>query len=247
MFNTFQEATLFWKDTPEVHSIIFKQFFDLVQRDDQLRKHRDYIEANDYGFGDRPFHWMWNLICQDLPYNFKFLEIGVFKGQVISLISLLNQRFQKGGKIYGLTPFSAVGDASNYPDVDYKVHISNLYDTFNLRMSDVTFIQGLSTDHHSIEQAKNLSPFDCIYIDGGHDYETVVNDILSYAPLVATGGLLVMDDSANYLNIPDGLIRLNWRGIIDVSNAVRDYLEGDPSFEHIFSCGHNRVWRKLHC
>jgi cephalosporin hydroxylase len=144
-----------------------------------------------------------------------------------------------------LTPFSSTRDNStNYPDVNYKAHISNLFSTFDLRMSDVAFIQGLSTDSHSIERAKNLSPFDCIYIDGAHDYETVVNDILSYGPFVATGGLLVMDDSANYLNIPDGLIRLNWRGIVDVSNAVRDYLEGDPSFEHIFSCGHNRVWRK---
>lgn len=41
---------------------------------------------------------------------------------------------------------------------------------------------------------------DLIYIDGSHDFEDVVQDIRSYAPLVRQGGILFGDD-------------LNWSGV----------------------------------
>jgi hypothetical protein len=51
--------------------------------------------------------------------------------------------------------------------------------------------KGLSTDmatHFSLESA------DCVFIDGDHTYEGVARDIISYAPIVKPGGLLIFDD-----------------------------------------------------
>lgn len=246
MFETFDKAVQFWNDTPEAHTDIFQTFFKLVNEDVELKAHRDFVEEYEFGYGDRPFHWMWNLIAQRLPEDFKFLEIGVYQGQVISLMSLLNKKYNKNGKIWGLTPLANVDDAfSKHHEVNYEERIGILYQYFGLEGTDLAIIEGLSTDMVCVVKAQKFSPYDCIYIDGGHDYETVVADINNFGPMVKQGGLLVMDDSANYLNIPDGLIRMDWRGLISVSNAVKDVLETDSSFKHIFSVGHNRVWEKV--
>jgi hypothetical protein len=244
-FNTLQEATSYWADEPEKHVTIFKDFFRLVESDPELKSHRDFVEQNEFGYGDRPFHWMWNLIVKDLPENFKFLEIGVYQGQVISLVSFLSKRYGKNGSVFGLTPLSNVDDAfSKHHNVNYEERIATLYQTFGLDASDLTIIEGLSNDAEPIRKSLKEGPYDCVYIDGGHDYDTVTSDISIFGPQVKSGGLLVMDDSANFLQIPDGLIRMNWRGLESVSKAVRDHLETNSEFTEILSVGHNRVWRR---
>jgi hypothetical protein len=246
MFRSFEEAVYYWEDSALAHTVIFKEFYSAVDRDPQLKAHRDFVEQNNFGFGDRPFHWMWNLVVQALPPDFKFLEIGVFQGQIISLVSMLSKRYDKPGRVFALTPLKPVGDSfCQYIDVDYRKRIEMLYTQFNLDPASVTFYEGVSSDELVIAQAQQNSPYNAIYIDGGHDYETVVNDIEIFSGMLATNGLLIMDDSADHLNIPDGLIPLNWRGILDVSNAVRDKLESNQQFNHIFSCGHNRIWQKI--
>jgi hypothetical protein len=244
-FETVQQVVDTWKDDPEIHTLIYKSFVDSVNADDELREHRHFVKRHQMGYGNKPFHWMWNLIIQDLPQNFKFLEVGVYQGQIISLMSLLNRRHQKNGTIYGLTPLAPVDDAfSKHHHVDYEERIGFLYASHGLDASDLQIIEGLSTETHAIVNAGNEGPYDAVYIDGGHDYPTVVSDILTFGPMVKPGGYLVMDDSANYLKIPDGLIRMDWRGILDVSNAVRDTLESDKNYTELFSVAHNRVWRR---
>src|SRR5437867_8857080 len=55
-----------------------------------LREHRAYfhnVPQNRRGFGEDAFHTMWYLLLEEFePAN--FLEIGVFRGQVISLVAL---------------------------------------------------------------------------------------------------------------------------------------------------------------
>jgi hypothetical protein len=246
VFTTFQEAVDFWQDTPEVHTTIYQEFKKNVNADQTLKQHRDFVVYHQFGYGNRPFHWMWNLICAEMPIHFRFLEIGVYQGQVISLMSLLNQRYGKRGVIFGLTPLAAVNDKfSKHHEVDYEERIAMLYHQFGLDASDLQIIQGLSTDKDVVRQADLNAPYNVVYIDGGHDYDTVISDIAFYSQMVAVGGYLVMDDSANYLNIPDGLIRMNWRGIQEVSDAVRAQLESNDQFEHIFSVAHNRVWKRV--
>ena len=84
-----------------------------------------------------------------------------------------------------------------------------------------------------------------LYIDGCHDYEIVVSDIKNYCPMVKKDGFIIIDDSANYLDMPKGVIRMDWFGLEDVSNAVRDTIEQDENYKHLFACGHNRIWQKL--
>lgn len=236
----------YYEDIPDKHTAIWLGFKRLVNAYPQLKNHRDWIVQNDFGYGNRAFHWMWYLITQELPLEFKFLEIGVFKGQLISLMSMLNRHHRKNGQIYGITPLTNAGDKySKHPDVDYEDHIQRIYQQFGLDASDLGIIQGFSNDPDIIETAQELGPFDVVFVDGCHDYEVVVSDITHYGNMLKVGGLMVIDDASSYLNIPKGLIRMDWFGLEDVSNAARDTIEKDERFQHLFAVGHNRVWKKI--
>jgi hypothetical protein len=236
----------YYEDTPEKHSNIWNAFKQLVNSHDNLREHRNWVVANRHGYGNRAFHWMWNLIVKDLPRGFKFLEIGVYMGQTISLISLLNKAQRKNGLVFGITPLTNAGDKySKHPNINYEEAIGRIYYQFGLDGNDLQLIEGMSNDKSVIAEAQRISPFDVIYVDGCHDYEVVKSDIQNYAPLLKLGGLFVMDDASCSLNIPDGLIRMNWRGLEDVCRAAAETIEQDSRFRHLFAVGHNRVWRRI--
>jgi len=47
-----------------------------------------------------------------------------------------------------------------------------------------------------VRQAAGYGPFDFVFVDGGHDYETVQNDYEKYWPLVRPGGVMAFHDIA---------------------------------------------------
>jgi len=189
---------------------------------------------------------MWNLLVKEMPYEWKFLEIGVFKGQTVNLVSLLNEFHHKKGLVYGITPLDNTGKPGEHPVDDYEYRIGQIYQRFGLDMSDLMIIEGLSTNPAVVETANELGPYDILYIDGGHDYETVLSDLQKYTPMVKPHGYVVVDDASCDLNIPDGLIRMDWKGIPEVCEAVNSFFPFTSAgrFEHLFAVGHNRVWRK---
>jgi len=65
-----------------------------------------------------------------------------------------------------------------------------------------------------VRQAARHGPFDFIFVDGGHDYETVQNDYEKYWPMVRPGGVMAFHDIA----YPD----LNSPHQIDVGRWWRD-------------------------
>jgi len=248
-YTNFDELIANYKDTEEVHRDIWIQFKQKVNATYYLKNHRDYIVRTRRGYGNRSLHYLWELLVEQMPVQFKFLEIGVYMGQVISLVQLISNELKKEPHIYGVTPLSNDGDKySKHPDVDYRQIIAEVYAEFGLKLDRTHIIEGLSTQMNIMIFVKGISMpegFDIVFIDGGHDYETVESDLKWYAPLVKVGGFLVMDDASNYLKMPRGLIRMDWFGLPDVSNAVRDVIEPDDSFQHLFAVGHNRVWKRV--
>jgi cephalosporin hydroxylase len=84
-------------------------------------------------------------------------------------------------------------------------------------------------------------PYECVFIDGCHDYEVVVADIKAYLPLVKIGGYFVMDDSSLYIEKPYG----QFLGHPDVSRAAKEYLTEAAGVRHIVAVGHNQVWQRV--
>ena len=91
------------------------------------------IRSEQRGFGENPFHVMWWLLFSEFkPAN--FLEIGVFRGQTVSLAALCARLLNIRCEIFGISPFSPAGDSvSRYrKDVDYLEDTIANFDHFGL-------------------------------------------------------------------------------------------------------------------
>lgn len=223
---------------------IYNMCVNEYNSDSELKPFREYIKQNSYGFCDDAHHVMWRELVKLQPNNFSFLEIGVFKGQIIGLITQLTKRFGKSSNVYGVTPMTNLGDKySNYDDIDYSKKIINLFETFSLPFDiNSQIINGLSTDESVKNILKSMEKFDIIYIDGGHDYDTVVSDIQMVKEIIKINGYIVTDDSSCYKQLYELPI---FKGHIEVCDAIKDVLEPDDNFKEILCVGHNRVFKKI--
>lgn len=230
-----------WIDSEAYADDIVNRFTDYVNNDLTLRIHRDFTERG-YGMGIRAFHWLWKLLVDEMPDDFLFLEVGVYKGQVLSLVRLLADRLRKGADILGVTllsSFSGVtGQFPPHEDRDYEKDVADLHK--HCGQAFPTLIVGDSTSREIHNYVRKISPLDLLYVDGCHEYSFVLNDLLFYPPLLKVGGYLVIDDAACNLKQPWGF----FQGIEDVCKAVCTIILPDPQWEHIITVGHNRVWRK---
>jgi hypothetical protein len=240
---TLMDEAYGWIDTEECNRDYVDRFTQYVNETPYLKDHRDYIERTAYGFGERAFHWLWKLVVDDMPQGFRFLEVGVYKGQVLSLVQLIARYARKSVEVYGVTPLSRTsgptGKFTKFPDCDYAAMIHDLHVRFALTQPNI--IPYDSTCPHAKQIVDKLDEFDVVYVDGCHEYDYVVKDLMYYPEKLRVGGLLVVDDSANNLHQPWGY----FQGIEDVSRAVRTIIEPDSRYVHLFACMHNRVWRKI--
>ncbi len=62
--------------------------------------------------------------------------------------------------------------------------------------ADLTLLQGNSHDLQVIAPARAGAPYDLVFIDAAHDYQSVRTDWENYGPMVAAGGLVVFHDIA---------------------------------------------------
>jgi hypothetical protein len=238
------------------------EFTGLTDRTEFLKRHRDWVETNRWGYGDRAFHHMWRLLIEDLAARFepvRALEIGVYKGQTISLWAWIAAQRELAVEIAAISPFEgnekptprwlrslrkrldpsyrrAAREGNLHPIDDYLARTREIFTAFDLDFNAVNAIRGLSTDPAIIEQVRG-ERFALIYIDGDHSEEVARSDIATYGPMVEAGGYLVLDDAGCFL--PGATF---WKGIESVSQAAEDI----PAlgFENILNIGHNRIYRK---
>ncbi len=208
---------------------------------EHIKRHRQYFSMEKRGFGEDAFHVMWSLLI-DRFKPVKFLEIGVYRGQVLSLISLLQKDLGIEPDNSGIGPFERIGDAASVVDYgscpdwieDIRANVSH-FDIPQPRL-----IKALSTDPIAVETISS-STWDMIYIDGNHDYEVVVEDWKNCAGNVKVGGIIVLDDSgldSGYR--PPMFSSAGFPGPSRVANTV-----GKDSFREILQVGHNRAFQRI--
>lgn len=93
-------------NTAEHNDRLFELFTQMTRQHALLHEHRAHIEANALGFGDPAHHFLWHLLIDSLPDTLTptLLEIGVYKGQVISLWCLLLRDMHKSAGVYAISP-----------------------------------------------------------------------------------------------------------------------------------------------
>ena len=204
----------------------------------ELRLHREYFRENARGFGEYAFHTMWWLLLQRLQPA-TFLEIGVYRGQTLSLASMISRLGNFPCEIHGISPFSDAGDSvSEYVDsVDYLPDVMRHFDHFSLPHPHL--LKAYSTDPEAVAFIKGRK-WDCIYIDGNHDYEVVSADWQCCADNVRPGGCIVLDDSglgSGYR--PPRFATGGHPGPSRVASEIDRSL-----FSEILQVGHNRVFQR---
>lgn len=204
-----------------------------------LREHRNYFTQNHRGFGEAAFHSMWFFLFKEFnPKN--VLEIGIYRGQTISLFALLSKFFNINSSIHGISPFSASGDSVSVylSEIDYYNDVLENIKYFDLPIPALH--RGFSTDDSMVDIIKSKS-WDLIYIDGNHDYEVVKVDYHNCIHNIKPGGLLVFDDSSLYTDFtPPFFSSAGHPGPSKVANEIDVNL-----FKEILSVGHNRVFIRL--
>lgn len=257
MSESFYSRVISYKNTTQYNESIHKEFEEELLSISWLQNHRFYCEQNNLGFGDRAFHFMWYLLLQSVCLEFKnphILEIGVYKGQILSAWALIAQKLNLEMSITGISPltgnswWSKIKDfkfvdfikdwqsGNFYSQEDYYAVIKQLFDKFDLDINSINLIKGFSNDEFVLNQVKN-DKFHIIYIDGDHTYEGVLQDIKNYSPLIVENGFLIMDDASYFL--PG---KTYHKGHKSVSKACA--IIPEMGFTNILNIGHNCVFQK---
>ena len=206
----------------------------------ELKAHRAYFYEGRRGFGEDAFHVMWYLLLEEFkPGN--FLEIGVFRGQVISLVALWAKRRGIACDVHGISPFSPAGDStSRYPEgIDYQKDTLANFDYFGLTHPQLT--RAYSTDPPALEMIGSRA-WDMIYIDGNHDYPVALKDWQACSRSVKPGGVIVLDDAGLTTPYqPPGYA--GTRGHPGPSRVAQEI--DRAQFREILQVGHNRGFQKI--
>lgn len=204
----------------------------------QFVRHRDYFLKDRRGFGEDAFHSMWYYIFEVYkPVN--CLEIGVYRGQTISLWSMLSRYFNYPEvNIVGISPFDQSGDSvSTYKDIDYYNDTLRNFRKFNLTFSQL--IKGRSSDPVSVKSVKQTK-WDLIYIDGSHDYEDVLFDYKISMENLSQDGIIVFDDSSIYFDYqPNAKSFKGHEGPSLVASQI-----ASKEMNLVLGVGHNNVFKK---
>ena len=205
----------------------------------ELRAHRRYFERGARGFGEDAFHVMWFLIFRQFrPAD--FLEIGVYRGQTLSLAGFLARLLKIQCATYGISPFSAAGDSVS----EYRTGIDYFADTqtnfVHFGLPEPFLLKAFSTDQTALDLIKSHS-WDCIYIDGNHDYEIAKADWNNCSASVKPGGLIVLDDAGLGTSFKPTIFASN--GHFGPSRVAAEI--DSRRFKEILQVGHNRVFQKI--
>ena len=233
---SFTETVEYYKNRNDIYMYFYHYFNYKLPK--EIKQHRKYILKNKKGFGEDAFHAMWyKLMIEFKPSN--LLEIGVYRGQVVSNWTLIAKLLNQKVDISGISPFSSFGDSvSEYlKNLDYYQDIQETFEELNLEKP--TFIKGFSSDDNAVEYIKSKK-WDMIYIDGGHDYEDVLFDYKLCLENLADGGIIVLDDASLYTDYKP--VSFAFKGHPGPSLVAREY--ADKEMDFIGAVGHNSVYRK---
>jgi len=147
---------------------------------DGLNNKIDRIDAVREQFEEKGTH-IWNfrpsLLCMMTKDNLVGVEIGVLSG-INAYLTLGSLDIDK---LYLIDPYEG-GEAK------HKESAKELLSVFG---NGVEWVYKYSYD--AVEELKDIE-FDFVYIDGMHDYESVLQDITLYYPLVKSGGIICGHD-----------------------------------------------------
>jgi len=139
-----------------------------------------------------------------------FLEVGVFHGVTArNVCELLHKMHGQDFKYVGLDLFEETLENQNevIPNTKFSNPIKNFYFNYIKRQNPYSFnavndlLKKFKNNASLIKGNSNIilkkidmSKIDYVFLDGGHDYQTVKNDLDSCREVIINGGTVLCDD-----------------------------------------------------
>jgi len=140
-----------------------------------------------------------------------FLEVGVFHGVTSrNVCELLYSIHENDFKFTGIDLFSndlEVLKDEIIPNIKFSNPLKTIYykyivklDPYSIQsvkkllkkfINNINIIQGNSNE---VLKKINLNKFDYVFLDGGHKFETVKNDLENLTQIIINGGTILCDD-----------------------------------------------------
>ena len=140
-----------------------------------------------------------------------FLEIGIFHGVTSrNVCKLLNAIHGSNFKFTGVDIFSTEKNVTKgefIPKTKFSNPLKNLYYKYLVRLDPYTvksvkkLLKNYKNNINIIEGNSNkilpkiiIENFDYVFLDGGHKYETVLNDLKTLTQVIENSGVILCDD-----------------------------------------------------
>ena len=175
-------------------------------------------------------------------------DIGVYRGRSLFPQAIAHQNYT-GGIAFGIDPFTNEAAVQNDNPV-LKERLDNFIKTTNFnkiysQVKEIIVNTKLSQNCKLIREKSedaieffigNNIKFGLVHIDGNHDTEFVLMDVLNYVPLVKKGGIILVDD-ISWESVKPGLEAMNKKchfigSIINEKNDFAIFLK-EPDIEQI--------------
>ena len=153
--------------------------------------------------------------------NFKpkvFLEVGVFHGVTArNICELLYEIHKNDFKYIGIDLFDENDDNKTeiIPDTEFKNPFKKFYFKFIKKQNPYSLeavkdlLRKFENNIHLIKGNSNtilskidMSKIDYVFLDGGHDYETVKNDLNNCKEVISKNDGVILCDDYNLSNAP---------------------------------------------
>lgn len=259
---SFAQLAAEYRNTAEHNDRLHAQLTAATAAEPLLAHHRRHVDEHQLGFGDPAFHAMWAALLPHAVARFgtvRALEIGVFKGQVISLWSLLARELRLDVRVSAVTPLAGqpmphgrlvrwlryrfdrkfrerVDNGDFYAADDYERVVRAHFGFHGLEFDRVTLHRGYSNDPALLAKLANET-YHLVYVDGDHSFEGARHDFTTFGPKVVPGGWLIADDAG--CDLPGTAF---WKGHEAVSRAVA--VLPNLGFTNVLNVGHNRVYER---
>ena len=152
-------------------------------------------------------NYLLNHIKQAKPKN--FLEIGVFHGVTSrNICEMLYLLHGNDFKFTGIDLFSheVVSKDEYIPQTKFSNPLKTIYYNYIIRLDPYSYqsvlklLKKFEKNINIIKGNSNMilkeipSKFDYVFLDGGHKYETVKNDLKNLIQVINNGGIILCDD-----------------------------------------------------
>jgi predicted O-methyltransferase YrrM len=155
-------------------------------------------------------------LLDNVPENGVFVELGAYKGKSTSfIVTEINNR-NRNIKFHTIDTFE--GDSGSNDEQEIKayrnVNVSKMFDEFSENTKHLkehfNVIVGKSDESSKFFEDNSV---DVIFIDAGHSYDSVIQDIKSWLPKIKDGGIMSGHDYNS------------WSGVNKAVNEIFDKVD----------------------